>query len=226
MGTNTDPYQQAEGRYRLTRGILQTLGDARNPFSVLTKSTMILRDLDVFQAAAERTEVRANLSIGTLDEDVWHMSEPGTPPPLRRVEAVARLNEAGSPVRRADRADPARASPTATSSSPTSCAPASRPAPSRSRASRCTCAPACASSSCPGWSATGPTSSSATATLYGARNGYLAREEQERVSERVRALVQRFGGCAKSPRESRLAPVPEPRRQAPAPPHEQLPLVG
>jgi hypothetical protein len=62
--------------------------------------------------------------------------------------------------------------------------------------------------------------------LYGARNGYLAREEQERVSERVRALVQRFGGCAKSPRESRLAPVPERRRQAPAPPHEQLPLVG
>ena len=97
LGTNTDPYQQAEGRYRLTRGVLETLAQARNPFSVLTKSTMILRDLDVFRAAAERTDVRANLSIGTLDDEVWRASEPGTPPPFRRVEAVARLNEAGVP---------------------------------------------------------------------------------------------------------------------------------
>jgi DNA repair photolyase len=95
MGTNTDPYQPAEGRYRLTRSIIEVLGEARNEFSILTKSPMIVRDLDVLTAAAQRTHVRCNLSIGTLDEDVWHASEPGTPPPRQRVDAVRRLNEAG-----------------------------------------------------------------------------------------------------------------------------------
>src|SRR4051812_27829713 len=83
MGTNTDPYQQCEGRYRLTRGIVEALAAAGNPFSILTKSTMILRDVDVLAAAAQRGEARANLSIGTLDEDVWRLTEPGTPPPWR-----------------------------------------------------------------------------------------------------------------------------------------------
>ena len=97
MGTNTDPYQPAEGRYKLTRGLIGELTKARNPFSILTKSPMILRDLDLLAEAARAGLVRCNLSIGTLDEDVWHASEPGTPPPLRRVEAVARLNAAGIP---------------------------------------------------------------------------------------------------------------------------------
>jgi len=97
MGTNTDPYQPAEGRYKLTRGIVEVLGEARNEFSILTKSPMIVRDLDVLTAAAERTRVRCNLSIGTVDEDVWRASEPGTPPPRRRLDAVRRLNEAGIP---------------------------------------------------------------------------------------------------------------------------------
>jgi DNA repair photolyase len=98
MGTNTDPYQRCEGKYRLTRGIVEALSDARNPFSILTKSTLILRDLDLLAEAARRTDVRAALSIGTLDEDVWRSSEPGTPHPRRRLEAVARLNEAGVPT--------------------------------------------------------------------------------------------------------------------------------
>jgi DNA repair photolyase len=97
MGTNTDPYQPAEGRYRLTRGVSETLGEAGNEYSILTKSTMVLRDLDLFAEHARRGLVRINLSIGTLDEAIWHMSEPGTPPPRRRVEAVARLTEAGVP---------------------------------------------------------------------------------------------------------------------------------
>ncbi|MHB8662909.1 MAG: radical SAM protein [Acidimicrobiales bacterium] len=97
MGTNTDPYQKAEGKYHLTRGIIEALGEARNPFSILTKSTLVLRDLDVLTAAAQRTDVRLNLSIGTLDRDVWKLTEPGTPPPDKRVEAVRRLNEAGIP---------------------------------------------------------------------------------------------------------------------------------
>ena len=98
MGTNTDPYQRAEGKYHLTQGIVRALGEAANPFSILTKSTLILRDLDLLLAAAERTSVRANFSIGTLDEEVWKRSEPGTPHPRRRVEAVAKLNQAGIPT--------------------------------------------------------------------------------------------------------------------------------
>ncbi|HEY3764219.1 MAG TPA: radical SAM protein [Gaiellales bacterium] len=97
MGTNTDPYQPAEGRYRLTRGLVSALIAARNPFSILTKSPMILRDIDLLADAARAGLVRCNLSIGTLDEDVWRASEPGTPPPLRRVEAVAKLTAAGIP---------------------------------------------------------------------------------------------------------------------------------
>jgi DNA repair photolyase len=97
MGTNTDPYQPAEGRYKLTRGIIEVLGEARNEFSILTKSPMIVRDLDVLVAAAGRTHVRCNLSIGTVDDDVWRASEPGTPPPRQRLDAVRRLNEAGIP---------------------------------------------------------------------------------------------------------------------------------
>jgi DNA repair photolyase len=95
MGTNTDPYQRCEGKYHLTRGIVAALAEAENPFSILTKSTLILRDLDLLSEAAKRTDVRANFSIGTLDEDVWRLTEPGTPHPRKRVEAVAKLNEAG-----------------------------------------------------------------------------------------------------------------------------------
>lgn len=97
MGTNTDPYQRAEGKYRLTRGIVEVLAEAGNPFSILTKSTLVLRDLQLLAEAAQRTEVRVNLSIGTLDEDVWRATEPGTPHPARRVRAVEQLNEAGVP---------------------------------------------------------------------------------------------------------------------------------
>ena len=97
MGTNTDPYQRCEGKYHLTRGIVRALGEAGNEFSILTKSTLILRDLDVLTAAAERTSLRVNFSIGTLDEAVWKATEPGTPHPRRRVEAVRKLNQAGIP---------------------------------------------------------------------------------------------------------------------------------
>jgi DNA repair photolyase len=98
MGTNTDPYQRAEGKYHLTRGIIDVLGEAGNPFSILTKSTLILRDLDRLVAAARRAEVRCNFSIGTLDPDVWKATEPGTPHPRQRVEAVRKLNDAGIPT--------------------------------------------------------------------------------------------------------------------------------
>jgi DNA repair photolyase len=97
MGTNTDPYQRAEGRYRLTRGLIGVFSEASNPFSILTKSPLILRDLDVLAAAAGRTQVRTSLSVGTLDVGAWKLTEPGAPHPARRLEAVARLNAAGVP---------------------------------------------------------------------------------------------------------------------------------
>jgi DNA repair photolyase len=97
MGTNTDPYQRAEGKYRLTQGIIDVLGEAGNPFSILTKGTLVLRDLDRLVEAGRRTSVELCFSIGTLDEDVWRATEPGTPHPRKRVEAVARLNDAGVP---------------------------------------------------------------------------------------------------------------------------------
>jgi DNA repair photolyase len=95
MGTNTDPYQRCEGKYRLTRGIVEVLAEARNPFSILTKSALVLRDLDLLAEAARRTSVSVNLSIGTLDEAVWRATEPGAPHPRRRLDAVRALAGAG-----------------------------------------------------------------------------------------------------------------------------------
>jgi DNA repair photolyase len=97
MGTNTDPYQRCEGRYRLTRGVLEVLRDHANPCSILTKSPLLLRDLDLFVELAATAGFTANLSIGTLDEGVWRRSEPGTPHPKARMAAVKQLVEAGVP---------------------------------------------------------------------------------------------------------------------------------
>ncbi len=97
MGTNTDPYQRCEGRYRLTRGVLEVLRDYANPCSVLTKSPLLLRDLDLFVELAATAGFSANLSIGTLDEEVWRRSEPGTPHPKARMAAVRQLVAAGIP---------------------------------------------------------------------------------------------------------------------------------
>ena len=95
MGTNTDPYQAAEGKYKLTRQIVEILAERGNSFSILTKSPLVLRDLDVLTRAAKAAEISVNFSIGTLDTDAWSRSEPGTAHPRKRIDAVRRLNEAG-----------------------------------------------------------------------------------------------------------------------------------
>jgi DNA repair photolyase len=95
MGTNVDPYQRAEGRYRLMRGIIEALRDAGNPFSILTKGSLILRDLDLLRECAERTDVGANVSVGSVDRDLWRSVEPGTPSPQKRLEVCAKLTDAG-----------------------------------------------------------------------------------------------------------------------------------
>jgi DNA repair photolyase len=97
MGTNTDPYQPAEGKYRLTRSVIEALVERENPFSLLTKSPLVLRDRDLLADAAAAGLATADFSIGTLDEDVWRSTEPDTPHPRKRIEAVRRLNEAGIP---------------------------------------------------------------------------------------------------------------------------------
>lgn len=94
MGTNTDPYQAAEGKYRLTKGIIGVLTERNNPFSILTKSPLVLRDIDLIVEASKRAEVRVDFSIPTLDENVWRRTEPGTAHPRKRMEAVARFNRA------------------------------------------------------------------------------------------------------------------------------------
>jgi DNA repair photolyase len=98
MGTNTDPYQWVEGRYKLMRGIWEALRDAANPCSILTKSPLLLRDLDLMLEVAERAEVSACLSVPTIDEKAWRASEPHTPHPRARLEAIGELNRAGIPT--------------------------------------------------------------------------------------------------------------------------------
>ena len=95
LGTNTDPYQWVEGRYRLMPGIWEALRDARNPCSVLTKSPLLLRDLPLMKEIAERTEFSAAVSVPTIDEKVWRATEPHTPNPKARLEAVSELTRAG-----------------------------------------------------------------------------------------------------------------------------------
>jgi DNA repair photolyase len=98
LGTNTDPYQWVESRYRLMPGVWEALLHSGTPCSVLTKSPLLLRDIDLFRELASRVGFTANLSIPTLDEKAWRATEPHTPSPRARIEAVAALNRAGVPT--------------------------------------------------------------------------------------------------------------------------------
>ena len=95
IGAATDPYQPAEGRYRLTRGCIQELAGAASPFSIITRGPMIVRDIDVLTKAARRADVSVTFSIPTLDEDVWRKTEPSTAHPRQRLKAVKALTDAG-----------------------------------------------------------------------------------------------------------------------------------
>ena len=218
MGTNTDPYQRCEGKYRLTQGIVGELSAARNPFSILTKSTLILRDLDLLADTARRTEVRANFSIGTLDEQVWRTTEPGTPHPLRRLEAVAKLNEAGVPCG-------VLVAPVL---------PGLSDSQEQLEAVVKGCVDAGAVSITPlllhlrpgvrehylGWLAGArPDLLDRHTTLY--RRSYAPAQTQDRLAELVTGLVTRFGGRTVGPRETRAV---TPKADPPPPPPSQLEL--
>lgn len=95
IGTATDPYQQVESRYRLTRGILEAFHDFRNPLSITTKSPMVLRDLDILAALARHVDVTVHFTVTTMDEGLWRKIEPTTAKPRKRLEAIRVLREAG-----------------------------------------------------------------------------------------------------------------------------------
>ncbi len=95
IGAATDPYQPAEGRYRLTRACIEVLGRAATPFGIITRGPLIVRDLDVLAEAARRTDVTVTFSVPTLDREVWRKTEPGTAPPRQRLRALTKLVDAG-----------------------------------------------------------------------------------------------------------------------------------
>jgi DNA repair photolyase len=95
IGAATDPYQPAEGRYRLTRHCLEALSDYHTPFSLITRGPMVVRDVDVLQEASKRADVSVTFSVPTLDEEVWRKTEPGTAPPRQRLRVLRRLVDAG-----------------------------------------------------------------------------------------------------------------------------------
>jgi DNA repair photolyase len=95
LGSATDPYQPAEGRFRLTRACISELAAASTPSSIITRGPLVVRDIDVLQDASSRVGVSVYLSIPTLDDRVWRTTEPGTAPPRSRLEAVRRLADAG-----------------------------------------------------------------------------------------------------------------------------------
>jgi DNA repair photolyase len=95
IGAATDPYQPAEGRYRLTRSCIETLADGGTPFTIITRGPMIVRDVDVLVEAARRVDVSVTFSVPTLDEEIWRRTEPGTAPPRQRLRAIRTLVDAG-----------------------------------------------------------------------------------------------------------------------------------
>lgn len=98
MGTNTDPYQPIERRFRLTRAIIEVLADCGHPFTLLTKNALIERDLDLLAPLARRNLVSVALSVTTLDNRLSAKLEPRASAPHRRIQAIRRLSEAGIPT--------------------------------------------------------------------------------------------------------------------------------
>ena len=99
VGAATDPYQPAEGRYRLTRACVEAFAEAETPFSIITRGPLIVRDVDVLAEAARRADVSVTFSVPTLDQEIWRRTEPGTAPPRQRLRALSRLVEAGIDAR-------------------------------------------------------------------------------------------------------------------------------
>src|SRR5215468_7521987 len=221
MGTNVDCYQRAEGRYQLMRGIIAALRDAANPFSILTKGTLILRDLDLLLEAAQVTDVGLNVSAAFVDKSLWRAIEPGTPAPERRLEACAMLNDNG--LRCGVLMGPV--------------VPYLSDSPAQLDAAVRQIADAGAAHVSPvvlhlrpgtrdwflGWlRAAHPELAGRYAALYG-RGSYAPREYQAKIAAQVRELATLYGVGRGSPRQARsIAPR---AAGAAIAPHEQLTLL-
>jgi DNA repair photolyase len=224
MGTNVDCYQRAEGRYRLMPGIIGALRDARNPFSVLTKGTLILRDLDLLAAAAQVTDVGLNVSVGFVDPALSALMEPGTPSPRRRLGICTALAARG--LRCGVLMGPIL--------------PFLSDSPAQLEAAVAAAAAAGAASVTPivlhlrpgtrewfeRWlDRHRPELSAAYLTLYGS-GAYAPRAYQERIGEQVRDLARRHRVGARSPRAARtIPPRPVPAAGRAAAPPVQLSLL-
>ena len=206
VGAATDPYQPAEGRYRLTRACLEVFAAAANPFSIITRGPMIVRDVDVLREAARRADVSVTFSIPTLDEDVWRRTEPSTAHPRQRLRALR-----GSSTRASMRASEWRRSCPGLSTVPSSSSDVVRAAREAGAtgiwANLLFLKPGRASTSSRASRATGPSSCRDTSAV----------RERSRVSpeggdEPVRAEVARLARAhgVRDRRHVRLAPPPEP----------------
>ena len=98
FGANTDPYQPIERQYRITRSLIETLSRARHPLTIVTKSNLILRDLDLLAPMARDGLVKVFVSVTTLDRALARQMEPRAPTPEKRLEAIEALNDAGVPA--------------------------------------------------------------------------------------------------------------------------------
>ena len=194
IGAATDPYQPAEGRYRLTRACLEVLRDASNPIRLITRGPMIVRDVDVLAEASLRADVAVTLSVPTLDEDVWRRTEPGTAHPRQRLRALKALVDAGVRAWSAWRRS-CRGSPTGRSSSLPSSARHARPAHAGSGRRFSTSSPGRASTSSRASPASGLRSCRAYERLYG-RRAYLPAAETQPVRDAVRDLARARRVCA------------------------------
>jgi DNA repair photolyase len=226
MGTNVDCYQRAEGRYELMRGIIAALRDAANPFSILTKGTLILRDTDLLLEAAQVTQVRLNVSAAFVDKALWRAIEPGAPAPGRRLEACATLT--GNGLRCGVLMGPI--------------VPYLSDSPAQLAAAVRQVAAAGADHVTPivlhlrpgarewftGWlSEAHPELLPRYAELYG-RGAYAPRAYQDRIAGQVRELAERYGVGQARPREARAIPATRSPAAAAAPTgpeHEQLTLL-
>ncbi len=224
MGTNVDPYQRAEGRYRLMRDILERMRDFAQPFSILTKGSLILRDVDLLQQCAKKADVATNVSVGFVDKDVWRAIEPGTPKPHKRLEVCRTLNEAGIPCG----VLMAPVIPFLTDS------------PDQLESTVAAIAEAGATHISPivlhlrtgarewflRWiDENHPELAEAYRRLY-ARSAYAPKAYQNEVGDRVRQLGERFRIGKTGPREARrIRPEPSTREARAAPPPEQLAML-
>jgi DNA repair photolyase len=208
MGTNVDCYQRAEGRYRLMPQIIAALRDFRNPFSILTKGTLILRDLPLLVETAKVTKVSLAMSIGFVDEEIWRTAEPGTPSPRRRLDAVRQLTDAGfdvavllAPVL-PGLTDSARSLDTTVAAIAASGATSVTPLPLHLRTG--------AREWYLSWlGRTYPHLLPRYRELFG-RGAYSPAAYQQEVTARVRSAARRHGVGAAGPRQARRFPVREP----------------